>query len=58
MRVDPDVDMDAAGNFAVTWPSSNAGVLNFDVYARWFRANGTMDAQEILVYPGAFPSQR
>lgn len=51
----PDVAMDAAGNFVVTWESSTQDSGNFGVYARRFDANGNPLTGEFRV--NSFTSQ-
>ena len=47
---DPDIAMDADGDFVVTWTSETQGGLNWAVYAQRFDRNGAVGA-EFLVNP-------
>ena len=50
-QFDPAIDRDGAGNFVVSWTTTQDGTM--DIYARAFTASGTPLTNEILV-PSAF----
>ena len=47
-QIDPDVAMDAEGNFVVVWSSIFAS-QDFDIYGQRFFSNGTRDGEEFRV---------
>ncbi|HEX4299302.1 MAG TPA: Ig-like domain-containing protein, partial [Gammaproteobacteria bacterium] len=46
---DPDVKMDVAGDFVVTWDAQQTGSNSIDIYARRFASTGLPVAQEFRV---------